>query len=274
MRRISKVVGSVAGAVVTTAAFLVVALGVVPVAGRLPMPETVRLEGAPQRYRPAGEFRRGTRVVDAPAETISAPAIDVMKHHVSEADYGRCVSDGACLAAPSKYRADVPQTNVNFNDATSYARWLSDHTGVEWRLPTDAEWLRAAGDRGFDEGFGADANGADPSRRWIASYRREVKLRGAADLDLHPLGFFGMNNTGVADIGGNVWEWTESCLQNGTVSADGLTIETQSNYCGVRAVQGKHRGFVIDFVRDARVGGCAAGVPPDYLGIRLVRAPP
>ncbi|MES2551670.1 MAG: formylglycine-generating enzyme family protein, partial [Pseudomonadota bacterium] len=26
----------------------------------------------------------------------------------------------------------------------------------------------------------------------------------------------------------------------------------------------------VDFIRDARSGGCAAGVPPDYLGFRLV----
>ena len=61
------------------------------------------------------------------------------------------------------------------------------------------------------------------------------------------------------------------CFQNGTVAADGSVIEARSDYCGVRAVQGKHRGFVIDFIRDARSGGCAAGVPPDFLGFRLVR---
>jgi formylglycine-generating enzyme required for sulfatase activity len=236
------------------------------------MPETVRLEAATQHYRPAGEFRQGTRVVDAPIETLSVPAIEVMKHHVSEADYARCVADGACQAVPSAGRPDLPQTNVNYIDATAFARWLSDRTGVEWRLPTDAEWQRLAGDRAFDDGFDTEANGADPSRRWIASYRREVERRGAADLEPHPLGYFGVNDVGVADIAGNVWEWTETCFQNGTVTAGGSTIETRSDYCGVRAVQGKHRGFVIDFVRDARVGGCAAGVPPDYLGFRLVRS--
>jgi len=236
------------------------------------MPETVRLMATIQHYRPAGEFRQGTRVVDAPVETISVPMIEVMKHHVSEADYALCVADGACLAAPSAARPDLPQTNVSHIDATRYARWLSDRTGIEWRLPTDAEWQRLAGDRAFDDSFDAEANGADPSRRWIASYRREVERRGEADLQAHPLGHFGVNDVGVADIAGNVWEWTDSCFQNGTVAADGSAIETRSDYCGVRAVQGKHRGFVIDFVRDARVGGCAAGVPPDYLGFRLVRS--
>ncbi|WP_426032155.1 SUMF1/EgtB/PvdO family nonheme iron enzyme [Cypionkella sp. TWP1-2-1b2] len=237
----------------------------------LALPATVRLQAGRQKYRPAGEFRQGTRVVDAPLQTLDAAAIEVMKYHVSEAEYALCVAANACRVAPDGNRQNMPQTNVNYGDATAYARWFSALTGQEWRLPTDAEWLRLAGDRAFDDGFSAEANGADPSRRWIASYRREVERRGEADLELHPLGYFGVNDAGVADIAGNVWEWTNSCFQNGKVTADGAVIESRTDYCGVRAVQGKHRGFVIDFVRDARSGGCAVGVPPDYLGFRLVR---
>jgi formylglycine-generating enzyme required for sulfatase activity len=234
-------------------------------------PQTVRIEGGSQDYRPAGEFRQGTRIVDAPLQRAKAPALEIMKHHVSQADYTRCVSDGACAAAPTFGTEEAPQTNVNHADATAYADWLSDQTGQHWRLPTDAEWLRAAAERGFDYSFAEDANSADPSRRWIASYRREVALRGESDLELHPLGHFGVNSQGVADMAGNIWEWTATCFQNGTLTPDGTGITASSDYCGVRAVQGKHRAFVIDFIRDARVGGCAAGVPPDYLGFRLVR---
>ena len=234
-------------------------------------PPTVRLEAVTQDYRPAGEFRLGTRIVDAPVQPVHLAAFLVMTHHVTEADYAACVADGDCLAAPGQGRADVAQTQVNYADALAYASWLSGRTGLDWRLPTDTEWLRAAGDRGFDDGFAAEANGSDPSRRWIATYRREAARRGAADLDLHPLGYFGINDQGVADIAGNIWEWTETCYQNGTLTPDGSAIVTRSDYCGARAVQGKHRGFVPGFVRDVRTGGCAAGVPPDYLGIRLVR---
>lgn len=248
------------------AAFLV-APPQVPVAP----PETVRIAAGPQDYRPAGEFRQGTRIVDAPLRRLKAQPLEIMKYHVSQAEYARCVAADACDAAPVLGVAGAAQTNVNHSDATAYAAWLSDQTGQAWRLPTDAEWLRAAAERGFDDGFDEDANGADPSRRWIASYRREVALRGAADLDLHPMGHFGVNTLGVADIAGNIWEWTETCFQNGTLSPDGTGIATLSDYCGVRVVQGRHRAFIIDFIRDARSGGCAAGVPPDYLGFRLVR---
>jgi len=234
-------------------------------------PETVQIAAGQQHYRPAGEFRKGTRIVDAPVQQSEVPALEVMTYHVSEADYARCVSADVCATAPTSGLARRAQTNVNHSDATAYAAWYSEQTGQTWRLPTDAEWLRAAGDRGIDDAIGDDANSDDPSRRWIASYLREVDLRGTADLDLHPMGHFGVNDRGVADIAGNVWEWTDTCFQNGTLTADGSTVTSRSDYCGVRAVQGKHRAFVIDFIRDARSGGCAAGVPPDHLGFRLVR---
>lgn len=255
---------------------IVLALGAVAVLRPAPSPfpdrpETIHLAATRQVYRPAGEFRQGTRVVDAPRHQQDTPPLDIMKHHVTEADYALCVAARACPPVASAGRTDHAQTGVNHTDATAYATWLSARTGQTWRLPTDAEWLRAAAERGSTDGFAADANGTDPSRRWIASYLREVELRGAADLVAHPAGHFGVNSVGVADMAGNVWEWTQTCFQNGTLSPDGTAIVTQSDYCGVRAVQGKHRAFVIDFIRDARSGGCAAGVPPDYLGFRLVR---
>lgn len=234
-------------------------------------PETVHLAAAKQFYRPAGEFRQGTRLRDAPKQPVDTTAIDITKHHVSEADYALCMAENACPPVPSAARADYAQTGVNHGDATAYAAWFSARSGQHWRLPTDAEWLRAAAERASEDSFPEAANSADPSRRWIASYLREVELRGEADLEVHPRGHFGANSVGIADLAGNIWEWTESCFQNGTLTPDGATILTVSGYCGVRAVQGKHRAFVIDFIRDARSGGCAAGVPPDYLGFRLVR---
>jgi formylglycine-generating enzyme required for sulfatase activity len=82
------------------------------------------------------------------------------------------------------------------------------------------------------------------------------------------IGSFGQNSNGLLDVGGNVWEWTETCFIRATLD-DGPMRVTSSN-CGVRVVQGAHRTYMTDFIRDPRTGGCAAGVPPANLGFRLV----
>ena len=59
-------------------------------------------------------------------------------------------------------------------------------------------------------------------------------------------------------------------MQNGEVTKNG-TLELGDPYCSARITGGRHRAVVIDFIRDASVGGCAVGLPPDYLGFRLVK---
>jgi hypothetical protein len=44
--------------------------------------------------------------------------------------------------------------------------------------------------------------------------------------------------------------------------------------CGVRVIEGRHRSYMTEFIRDPKSGGCAVGTPPDNLGFRLVREEP
>ena len=73
----------------------------------------------------------------------------------------------------------------------------------------------------------------------------------------------------MQDVGGNVWEWTNTCFLRFTLDPTGAARVVNTN-CGVRVVQGAHRTYMTDFIRDPRTGGCAAGVPPANLGFRLV----
>ena len=88
-----------------------------------------------------------------------------------------------------------------------------------------------------------------------------------------PIGHFGANENGLLDLSGNIWEWTSTCFVRTALDDAGGAISTNAN-CGVRVAEGRHRAYVTDFIRDARAGGCAAGVPPNNLGFRLVREQP
>ena len=109
----------------------------------------------------------------------------------------------------------------------------------------------------------------DPAQAWIARYEAEANRARPDALDPQPVGTFGRNENGLNDIGGNVWEWTNTCFLRMTLEPTGAAQVTNTN-CGVRVVQGAHRTYMTDFIRDPRTGGCAAGVPPANLGFRMV----
>ena len=197
-----------------------------------------------------------------------------MKHQVSSADYQRCVEDGACRALDRGVvvAPDRPAVQVSWHDADAYAAWLSRKTGEHYRLPTDDEWAFAAGSHFRDDGMPVDEN--DPSKRWLARYEREVEIatagrptasrsRSAASAPTR------MVCSISAAMSGN-GPTPASCVRRSTTPAARCR---RTPNCGVRVVEGQHRSYVTDFIRDARAGGCAVGLPPSNLGFRLVREP-
>lgn len=254
---------------VQTGVFIIPTLA--PVVG----PETVVIAARPFAYRATGDFQRGSVSIDGPMLEVSdPPPLEIMKYQVSATDYARCVSDGGCAKADPKRRGNgnVPVTGVSFQDATDYAQWLSARSGVRWRLPTVEEWAMAAGSKATDPALGIDSDVTDPAARWLLLYEREAALGANALATPEPLGAFGENEFGVADLSAAVWEWTTSCASRTTVNVEGEVL-TFIESCGVRYLEGRHRTQMNVFTRDALTGGCSTGTPPDNLGFRLVRDP-
>ncbi len=234
--------------------------------------ETIIVQPGRFAYRLPGEFLRAGRPVDGPVvERHIRRPVEIMAYQVSAGEYAACVADSVCLQpdGPQAASGDQPVTGIGYNDALAYARWLSHRTGDDWRLPTDEEWSFAAAERFGDDAVGLEEDtGANPAARWLAAYRN----RSEPDKDgaVKPRGHFGSNSNGLYDLSGSVWEWTTTCYARNRVGLAGRLDHATEN-CGVRVVGGRHRSYMSFFLRDGKSGGCAAGMAPDNLGLRLVR---
>jgi formylglycine-generating enzyme required for sulfatase activity len=224
----------------------------------------------PFQYREAGDFSRDGKPAEAPLrETRLTGRLKFMTDQVTSREYARCADEGGCpRISNASAMADRPMVGVSWRDATAYAEWMTNKTGVLHRLPTDEEWVFAAGEKTNDDALPL-VDPTDPAQAWIARYEAEANRARPAALDPQPVGTFGRNQNGLNDIGGNVWEWTNTCFLRMALQPTGAAQITNTN-CGVRVVQGAHRTYMTDFIRDPRTGGCAAGVPPANLGFRLV----
>src|SRR5262245_43127478 len=82
------------------------------------------------------------------ARTVHVDGFSIDRTEVTLGDYRRCIAGGSCPLDPlivgdERYqREDLPMVNVTWAEAQQYCRWRGQ------RLPTEAEWERAA--RGDD----------------------------------------------------------------------------------------------------------------------------
>jgi formylglycine-generating enzyme required for sulfatase activity len=238
---------------------------------KIEAPALVELAPGTVSYWAPGEFTRDGKPVAAPSRVVTFKRpLAIMKNQVTAADYQRCVDEHACVAsAGAPAGPNMPATMVSWRDAQAYASWLSHKLGGRYRLPTDEEWTYAAGSRAPDEApLVIDAN--EPANAWISRYEREADLE-PAEKEPQPIGSFGANEHGLLDVAGNVWEWTATCYTRVVLDKSGAPTGARMENCGVRVVEGRHRTYISDFIRDARGGGCAFGTPPSNLGFRLVR---
>ena len=105
---------------------------------------------------------------------------------------------------PSVFKSDTssshPVENVSVIDIQEFLTKLNAMTGVNFRLPTEAEWEYAA--RGGQKSKGFMYAGSD-DRNQVAWYGVSDKNGGTT----HPVAQKRPNELGLYDMHGNVWEW-------------------------------------------------------------------
>lgn len=234
---------------------------------------------------PAGEANREED--EGPLHEVTIPdALAVGAFEVTFREWQTCVEDGGCRRTPNDEswgRFDRPVIDVNWSEARQYVEWLSEETGFEYRLLSEAEWeyVARAGMSAsrYWEGIASAAceyaNVADDAARssgglrWPETWSFD-DCNDGFDATA-PAGSFSPNAFGLHDALGNVWEWTQDCWNDRYVQApnDGSAWETGD--CGRRVVRGAAWNTQPEQVRVAVRDGVRARTRSNNLGFRVVR---
>jgi len=221
---------------------------------------------------PAGNFIMGDDEgysYENPAHDVFLEAFYISKYLITNAECRLFVQDtdhplpkwrdGVMPPALEKH----PVVSISWHGAMTYCEWLSRVSGQLVRLPTEAEWEKAA--------RGTDARKYPWGSEWDRTKCNTLESGIEAPT---PIGFYsprGDSPYGCVDMTGNVWEWTLSEWKSYPYQAD----DGRNNPDGdaARVVRG---GSWDSGQRGAR---CASRLPAQHnhrfgdVGFRVVVSP-
>jgi formylglycine-generating enzyme required for sulfatase activity len=174
---------------------------------------------------PAGTFMMGSPDIvggnEHPQHQVTMRSFYMGKYEVTQAQYR------AVMGTKSGFKGDNLPVDVSWDDAVEFCRRLSQMTGREYRLPSEAEWEYAcrAGTT-TDFAFGNSLSSEQANFDGTLSYRGAAK--GVYRRKTTPVGSFQPNAWGLYDMHGNVEEWCQDWYHEGYngAPADGSAWES------------------------------------------------
>lgn len=169
------------------------------------VPDMVAIPGG---HFEQGDTHGGGQSYEKPVHVVTVKAFAIGKFEVTFDEYDRfaLATDRPLPRDEGWGRSQRPVINVTHSEAKEYANWLSEKTQSRYRLPTESEWEYAARSKGRDDlwaGTSEEKQLAD-----FAVYSQNSQNRTAP---VGPNQGRRANASGLYDMSGNVYEWTEDC---------------------------------------------------------------
>jgi formylglycine-generating enzyme required for sulfatase activity len=165
-------------------------------------------------------------------------------------------------ANPSRFDGDNrPVERVMWNQAIEFCQRLSQKTGNEYRLPSEAEWEYACRAKTLTDFYFGDALNSK-----LANYAMNVG-------ETTNVGIYLPNAFGLYDMHGNVWEWCQDCCHSDYKGApqDGSAwITNDVDEGSYKVLRGGSWNSNPRSCRSAVRSDTYPGIRYDYVGFRVV----
>jgi formylglycine-generating enzyme required for sulfatase activity len=172
---------------------------------------------------PANEAERGDN--ESPQHQVTVPSFFMGKYPLTQAQYQAIMGKN-----PAYFKGNNrPVENVSWDDAVRFCQKLSQRTGKNYRLPSEAEWEYACR-AGTKTPFSFGDNITTDLVNYDGTYPYKSAPKGKYREQTTDVGTFPPNAFGLYDMHGNVWEWCEDDWHENYIDAptDGSAWNSQS----------------------------------------------
>lgn len=206
-----------------------------------------------------GTFKMGSETGhpdECPVHEVTLSDFEIGKYPVTQAQWVEIMGSN-----PSHFKGDdLPVESVSWEDVQLFIEKLNEKTGLNYRLPSEAEWEYAA--RGGQLSNGFKYAGSD-NLNDVAWYR------GNSGSKTHPVGLKASNELGIYDMSGNIYEWCADWYDSYTSDSQTNPIGPLTGDCRVVRV-----GSWYYYVDNCQVSFLSFWIPYDWYlrtGFRLLR---
>ena len=133
---------------------------------------------------------------ESPTHSVTLSDYYIGKYEVTQAQWKAVMGSN-----PSQVLGDdLPVECVSWNNIQTFISKLNEQTGMNFRLPTEAEWEFAARGGNNSKGYKYSGSNTIDDVAWYT---------GNSSKTVHPIGQKQPNELGIYDMSGNVWEWCQ-----------------------------------------------------------------